>query len=963
MKKKSLSLIIISLTLLIIILTNFEFRSWLVGWDNLMPEINLWLNLKRSLFSVWQEYRGLGLLDGMAHATEVIRQIVLLPLVLIFPTNLVRYLWTFLMLTVGTFGLYRALTNLTKLRELPKLLGSLFYLLNFGTIQYFWVPHDSFINFWGFFPWLILAFIQLLKESTKRNWLFFIIINLLAIPSFYIPTLFLVYGISLLIIALSYSGLKGKIIKSLLIILLINAFWILPFVYFSATNCRQPRNAYINLMSTEETFLRNLKRGTISDFLLLRGYYFDFPEGGESVMKSWVDYQGHKLVVGLGSILGIIALVGLVTAPNWLRLLLLLSATALLLNTPPFSWLNNLFRQSLLFSQVFRSPFTKFVVPAAFSFSLLIALGSDWLAKVIKKKSLTIFVYLIPIFLLLTFSSPIFQGKLINPNLRKEIPQEYFQVFKFFSNQPKGARIANFPQHTYWGWTKYGWNYSGSGFLWYGIEEPILDRAFDAWSDKNENYYWEISYAFYSKNQSLFEKVLEKYQINWLLVDANVINPSSPKALYFDELEAMIAKSDKISLAQEFNQIKVYQVNLEAPGKDFIFLAENLPQVEPVYDWNNYDQSFQENSYYLFSPEADIYYPFRSLFTGRSQEDLEFEIEEKEDYFLIKNSVPEEFQDYQLLIPEEENKELLYVHPDDSSKVEFLQPEAKFNGTGIEIKIPKVSGLYSSEIKPTEIKDLREAVNCQEYLGGQVENEIVQDGDNQFLRLGAIDAKNCGTSLWLPNLTHQLSYLITIEARHVKGKSLLFWIENLNSRKSDLETYLPKTKDWQKFVFIQPPMEEDGLGYSLHLDNISIGQIESVNDLGKITINPFPFEFLTSLKLVNPQAQVENPGLFSPERISHSNPSQYVVKGGFKPNQTLILSQAYHQGWLAWEGKPFLGKRLEHVLVNNWENGWIIEEEDTPVYILFWPQLLEYFGFFLLLATLTGVGVYCLKKK
>jgi hypothetical protein len=179
-----------------------------------------------------------------------------------------------------------------------------------------------------------------------------------------------------------------------------------------------------------------------------------------------------------------------------------------------------------------------------------------------------------------------------------KIPQEYFQVFRFFKQQPKNTRIANFPQQTYWGWAKYQWGYSGSGFLWYGIEQPILDRAFDVWSDKNENYYWEISYALYSKNLALFEKVLEKYQINWLLVDGNIINPSSPNALYFDELGEMISKSAKISLAQEFNKIKIYQVNLETPVKDFVFLTENLPQIEPKYNWNNYDQAFLDNRNY-----------------------------------------------------------------------------------------------------------------------------------------------------------------------------------------------------------------------------------------------------------------------------------------------------------------------------------------------------------------------------
>src|SRR3989338_5034642 len=36
-----------------------------MGWDNINPELNLILNIKRSIFSVWQEYQGLGLVAGM----------------------------------------------------------------------------------------------------------------------------------------------------------------------------------------------------------------------------------------------------------------------------------------------------------------------------------------------------------------------------------------------------------------------------------------------------------------------------------------------------------------------------------------------------------------------------------------------------------------------------------------------------------------------------------------------------------------------------------------------------------------------------------------------------------------------------------------------------------------------------------------------------------------------------------
>jgi len=989
------ALLFVLFAIITVLFLNFSPGTYLTGWDNLHPELNFELNINRSIFAVWQEYQGLGLLGGMGHASDLFRQLTLWLSSFVLPTNYLRYLFHFLMLSVGPLGVYFLLSRFvftkfeTKLKNLASLIGAIFYLFNLATLQMFYVPFEPYSTHFAFLPWLFLTNLNFLGKSNKKSLVLLLLANLLSISQGYVATFFLVYFIALSFTFSVFLLHHKKIIKMIAvaysILFFVNAFWLFPNLYFVVKSAGINVNSKMNQMATENNILQNKKYGNLTNTTLLKGFWFENMEvektnRAKSIMGDWANHFDKPTIRMIGYLIFVISILGLLISikqkikgiivfiPVFLFGFVILSN-----DTPILSIIATLFYQLPLVSQIFRTPFTKLALLVAFCLSIFYPVLYITIAHKIKRKFLNYLMAGLFIIIPIIFLYPIFQGHLFYEKNKIEIPQEYFQIFDFFSNQPKNTRIANFPQSSYWGWTKYGWNYGGSGFLWYGIEQPILDRAFDVWSDKNENYYWEISYALYSKNQELFEKVLEKYQINWLLVDGNVINPSSPKALYFDELEYMISKSDKISIAQEFEKIKIYQVELETPVKNFVFLTQNLPQVEPVYNWNNYDQAYLENGNYYslignlkFEIGNLTYYPFRSLFTGRTQEDLEFEIVEESDYFALKNEIPNAIKEYQLIIPEEENKELVYVDPNDFSKVELLQPEVKFEEAAIEVKVPKVTGLYSSEIEPIKVKDFTEAINCQEYLGGQVENEIIKDGGNQFLRLKATDAKNCGTSFWLPNLNHQLSYLITIEARHVDGKSLLFWIENHNSRKADLETFLPKIGEWQKFVFIQPAMEEDGLGYSLHFDNISIGREESVNDLGKITVIPFPFKFLTSLKLVNPQAQPITTILLDPVEVYHPNPSYYVIHQSpttDHQSQILVLSQAYHDDWLAWQGKPFTGKRLEHVLVNNWQNGWIIEEEGTPVYIFFWPQLLEYFGFFLLLVTLTGVGVYCLKKK
>jgi len=83
--------------------------TWLTGWDSTQPELNLKLNLVRSLTSVWQEYRGVGLPDGMAHAANIVHLFYVWILSLIVPDNLIRYVFVFIAHLMGVIGMYKLL--------------------------------------------------------------------------------------------------------------------------------------------------------------------------------------------------------------------------------------------------------------------------------------------------------------------------------------------------------------------------------------------------------------------------------------------------------------------------------------------------------------------------------------------------------------------------------------------------------------------------------------------------------------------------------------------------------------------------------------------------------------------------------------------------------------------------------------------------------------------------------------
>lgn len=1003
MIKKHLPVFIILLTVLTLCLTNAFFGGFLTGWDNLHPEFNFWLNIKRSIFGAWQEYQGLGLLGGMGHASDLPRQIFLALLSILVPTHLIRQLYVFLMLFLGPLGMYHLLerkvlkTHKETPRKLASLSGALFYLLNLATVQAFYVPFEAFTHHFAALPWLFLVTLKFLEKPDRKNLALFVLVNIASLPQAYVPTIFMVWLLSLGVIFLVFL-LKEKtraalvrIFKTGILVLAINAFWLLPFLVFTLTKTSDHLEAMINQMGTENIILQNQKFGDLKSVALLKGFWFDnldFDKTGRQgfMLAPWREHFDNQIVVVFGLLLFALAILGIFyafKAKNPYRAifaaLFAFAFTLLANNTLPFSLIDQAIYVGFpVLGQALRFPFTKLSILAGFTYGVFSSFGVLLVFSLVKKGKNLIWnagAILIFFSLLIGLALPAFSGHLLYSGVKNQIPQEYFSVFEFFQNQDTNTRIANFPQHTFWGWNFYGWGARGSGFIWYGIPQPILDRAFDVWGKQNENYYWEVSYAFYSQNLPLFEKVLEKYQINWLLIDENVINPSSARGAYFEELEKMAETSQKINLTATFGEIKLYQVNLQTPARDFVFLAQNVPVVGPTYKWGNLDQAYQEYGNYISNPSGNlapqVFYPFRSLFTGKDQEQVEFKVKEKDEFLIFEAFLPEAVQGYSLIIPDVQD-ELIWVNPDNLTQTQTFSPEVFYNDKSVKVIFPKVEGYFAAEGDPTLEPNIQASENCNLFSEGEVENQLVTVDGKNLLRLAATNAVNCSAAFWRPNLPHKLAYLIKVESRYLSGKSLLFWLENPNIKKGDIETYLPKEKDLTVSWFVQPPMEKDGLGYALHFDDISIGQRPSVSDLGEISVNPLPYKFLTGLTLI---LQQEN---FSPRLVevetTHSQPSYYKVSvEALKnlSNQILVLSQSYDDGWVAYRTTsrlanflPFFGQKINsHVLANNWANGWILEDEKAEITIVFWPQYLEYFGFLLLVGLMVFVIVGLAKER
>lgn len=962
---------IILVAVAILYVANFKEGTYLTGWDNLHPEFNFWMNIKRSIFAVWQEYQGVGLLGGMGHAAGLLHQIYSLILSVFLPQNLIRYTWTFISLLVGSLGAYQlALTILANNakaslnKRLTALTAGLFYIFNLSTLQAFYIPFETFTAHFAFLPWILWSALNFLSVKTGKSLLVFTLVSLLSTSSYYVPTLFLVTLLALGIIAVvdvlhrrNLSSLLSSI-KIFTITFLVNSFWLLPFLYFTFTNAVNVPTAKINQMSSQNVFLENKNFGNIQNMALLRGLWFDRTDinlSGKTdyLMADWKYYTSSPLFLVVGFTLFFLILFGLYSAlknRNPLQVtaasLFLFAFTMLMVSTPPFSWIATIFRNSLpFFGEAFRFPFTKFSILASLFYALLLGLGSYRLVQYLHKKSYKTVSLGVLLAIITLYLFPLYQGKVFYAREQSRIPQEYFQVFDFFKKQDQNTRIANFPQYTFWSWNYYWWGYEGSGFLWYGINQPILDRAFDPWSNYNEAYYQELSYALYSKKPEILSSVLEKYQINWLLVDKNVFSSVNQKTLYTDELADLLKQNNKAVLARQFGNVDIYKVNLDTKVNNFVFAADNLSDIGPKYSYGFEDKAFMQYGHY--SSPGENYYPFRSLLTQ------DFEISETSQNFIVSAAIPNSSA---LPIFPEEGKELPQPSEKDLRKVTYLTPESKIDSNKISVRFPKVSGYFSSILDP-----------AADTNNTCVNKKTIEIEGKKAIELSS-KGVTCSVSASLPNLQHNFAYIISVASRNVKGQPLYFWLENPISRKADMEVFLPKKNSLQTTYLIQPPMEDDGVGYTLHVENRSVGNDLTINDLGEIRVYTFPYKYLTGIHFDDGQNFKAHTQALE---TKHPNQATYIVNLTDQSPKTIVLSQSYNPGWQAYRTQaprylaPFTGKKVtNHFLVNNWENGWSLESaQGKRLVIVYIPQYLEFAGFILLFLTVTTMAVLDIRHK
>lgn len=639
---------------------------YLLGWDSTVPELNPSLNLERFISGVWQEYRGLGTLDGMAHTANIVYWFYSTAASLFLPLNLVRYTLLFILYCLGGLGAYVLVNSIfhslikdkTTFRNWATLLSALLYQSNGMTLQMFYLPLEVFAVHFAVLPWGLWASKKYLEQPTAKNMLLVAIINILGLSQAHVPSVFITYALCQLFLCVCWF-LKRRNKASIQILfsisctfLAINALWGFPYIVSALQKSSVIADSKINQFSTADIFYRNYAWGTLYRVVTKGSFNFDYQDWDmetkqySNMMPEWYKHYSSPLYQIITILFFCISCVGAVSlfkkyksnySSWWLILSWFFLLSMLTVADPILGTISYILRTFVpYFGDIFRFTFTKFSQAYVLFESILFGFGLLYLYSLLQHKTningnlyKKIFISVV-ILCLLIISMPAWSKNFFYNRLYVKVPKEYFHLQDFLQTKPKHATILILPSPSFYGWTNNEWGYRGSGFLWQMIPQSMIDRAFDAWSSENESVYSQLNYALRTNQPELLDLLLEKYSIQYILLDTSIIVPSEyEQTRRIPEINEWLDNSDLIRQTWAEGSLILYEnktllSSVSVPTNIHTVTDTHTlrrQQFDPVYsELNNYiyDTSSVSFPFVTFSQEELNLLPTSSLRTDIS---------------------------------------------------------------------------------------------------------------------------------------------------------------------------------------------------------------------------------------------------------------------------------------------------------------------------------------------------------
>lgn len=285
------------------------------------------------------------------------------------------------------------------------------------------------------------------------------------------------------------------------------------------------------------------------------------------------------------------------------------------------------------------------------------------------------------------------------------------------------------------------------------------------------------------------------------------------------------------------------------------------------------------------------------------------------------------------------------------------------------VKFPDYSG-FSAGYLPGSAKFNASVRNCDEFSAKSYKRELKDSLGGEVYEYSSEDATSCDT-LEANIINPSSSYLVDFDVKNIEGKPLDICFWGINLEKCMLQDNLDKNK-----ALLFPSYKSSG-GINININNTSIGRIKSVNQLSSIKVTYLPYSWLKEITIQNNSFEDDRiiSGL-EDFKVTKRSIYQYdleVPLGSNNVEASIVLNQSYDRGWVILDKDSCMGGFItpltcrkaffNHYLHNGWANGWTLNIESRNYTIIFWPQLLQFFGYLVFIGTTGSLVIFYLLKR
>ena len=283
--------------------------------------------------------------------------------------------------------------------------------------------------------------------------------------------------------------------------------------------------------------------------------------------------------------------------------------------------------------------------------------------------------------------------------------------------------------------------------------------------------------------------------------------------------------------------------------------------------------------------------------------------------------------------------------------------------------------------------------NISEY-----ENTVLlENGDTYQIKVPILKGSNSyqlseNSTVWQPNITEEGTFVtynngfgiyqkvqggfanssINLFTTQASAKYLVYWKEeNISNIPANIcIAYSGDNKCWVQDILYDNAVDsnlkifssderEDRFDLSLVSTSYELVTENILNDL---VVMKYPEQWRDlsySPQSVNTRYQVEA------ETVGNSLSTTYIFGEDSSSNDILTIPQASESGWIAISFKNNIPNIFnKKVTVNGWKQGWDISNVDYDnIYVIYYPNLLAYLGYILLIAEFLVITINLIKRK